>query len=153
MSKVSSNGQIEVTNKELDKNLPTRARRRVKTGDVILSSIEGSVETSALIREEHNNFIVSNGFYVFNSNKINPETLLVLFKSKIMIELLKKISKGAILGGYDLESFQKLKIPLISQEIQEEISNLINQSHILRKESRELLEETKTKVEEEIENS
>ena len=151
LSKVSSNGEIEKGEKELGKDLPTRARRKVKKGEIILSSIEGSLETSALIQEEQENFIVSNGFYVFNSNKINSETLLVLVKSKIFIELLNRISKGAILGGYDLESFKKIKIPLIDEKIQEEISKLIKESHQLRKESKELLEEAKSKVENEIE--
>jgi len=105
LSKVSNSGEIEIPEKEFGKDLPTRARRKVKIGEIILSSIEGSLETSALINKEHEGFIVSNGFYVFNSDKINSETLLVLFKSKIMIELLRQISKGAILGGYDLTDF------------------------------------------------
>ena len=93
LSRVSSSGEIEVVDKELGKDLPTRARRQVKTGDVILSSIEGSLTTSAIIEQEHNNFIASNGFYVFNSNKINSAVLLVLFKTDVMISLLQQISK------------------------------------------------------------
>ena len=151
LSKVSNNGEIEIPEKELGKYLPTRARIKVKKGEIILSSIEGSLKTSALIQKEHNGFIVSNGFYVFNSEKINSETLFVLFKLKIMIELLKKISKGAILGGYDLTSFEKIKIPLIPLRIQEEIAEKINKSHRLRKESKKLLQEAKNRVEAEIE--
>ncbi|MCP4481543.1 MAG: restriction endonuclease subunit S [bacterium] len=152
LSKVSNNGEIEIPEKELGKNLPTRARRKVKTGEVILSSISGSLETSALINEEHENFIVSNGFYVFKSNKINSETLLVIFKSKFLLIILQRISKGAILGGYDLTAFESCKIPIISQPIQTQISEKIQQSHKLRKESKELLELAKQKVEQEIEN-
>lgn len=151
LSKVSNNGEIEIPEKELGKELPTRARRKVKKGEIILSSISGSLETSAIIEEKHENFIVSNGFYVFDSEKINPETLLMLFKSQIMIELLQRISKGAILGGYDLTTFEKIKIPLIKPQIQTKIAEKIQESHKLRKESKELLEEAKRKVEEEIE--
>ena len=151
LSKVSNNGEVEIPKKELGKDLPTRARRLVKQGDVILSSISGSLETSAIIGKEHENFIVSNGFYVFRSDVINSETLLILFKSKIMLQLLQRISKGAILGGYDLTAFEKIKIPLIHPDIQEQIADKITQSHRLRKESKELLEEAKRRVEEEIE--
>ncbi len=150
LSRVSNSGEIEIPEKELGKDLPTRARRKVKKGEVILSSISGSLKTSAIIGEEHENYIVSNGFYVFSSNKINSETLLVLFKSQIMIELLQRISKGAILGGYDLTAFEKFKIPLIKPQIQKQIAKKITESHKLRKESKELLEEAKRKVEEEI---
>jgi len=151
LSKVSNSGEIEIPEKELGINLPTRARRKVKVGEIILSSIEGSLETSALINEDHQGFIVSNGFYVFSSDKINSETLLVLFKSQIMIELLKQISKGAILGGYDLTAFEKNKIPLIEIDVQKKISDKIIESFNLRKESKELLEKAKKMVEEEIE--
>ncbi len=151
LSRVSNNGEIEIPGKELGKDLPTRARRKVKQGEVILSSISGSLETSAIIEREHENFIVSNGFYVFSSDKINPETLLILFKSPAIIELLQRISKGAILGGYDLTTFEKLKIPLIKPKIQTQIAEKITESRKLRKESKELLEKAKRKVEEEIE--
>ena len=151
LSKVSNSGEIEVPEKEFGKNLPTRARRLLKTGDIILSSIEGSLETSALIDKEYNNFICSNGFYVFNSEKINSETLLILFKSKLMIELLQRASKGTILGGYTKEELKKIKIPLLSNQIQQQIADLVQESHKLRKESKQLLEDAKLKVEEEIE--
>jgi restriction endonuclease S subunit len=151
LANVSNTGEIISYQNELGKNLPTRARRLVKTGDLILSSIEGSLETSALIPKEYNNCICSNGFYVLKSNKFNPETLLVLFKSKIIIELLKKASKGTILGGYTKDELQKIKIPLLSLSIQEKISQKIKESHRLKKESKELLEKAKKMVEDEIE--
>ena len=56
-----------------------------------------------------------------------------------------------ILGGYDLNSFEQIKISLIKPEIQKQISAKIQLSYKLRKESKELLEESKRKVEEEIE--
>ena len=151
LSRVSNSGEIEIPEKEFGKNLPTRARRKVKQGEIILSSISGSLETSAIIEKEHENFIVSNGFYVFNSEKINSETLLVLFKSKIIIQLLQRISKGAILGGYDLTAFEKFKIPLINLKIQKQIAEKIKESYKLRKESKGLLEKAKRRVEKEIE--
>ena len=148
LSKVSSTGEIGISEQqELGKHLPTRARRKVKEGDIILSSISGSLETSALIEEEHKNCIVSNGFYVFNSQKINSETLLVLFKSKIMIELLQRISKGTILEGYDITTFETLKIPLISDSIQTEIAKKVTESHCLRNQSKDFLNIAKQAVE------
>jgi restriction endonuclease S subunit len=152
LSKVSNSGEIEISEKILGKDLPTRARRLVETGEVIVSSIKGSLETSAIIREEHKNFICSNGFYIFKSEKINPEALLVLFKSKIMIKLLEKSSKGTILGGYTKEELGKIKIPLIKKSIQEKIADKLKKTYELRRESKEIIEKTKKIIEEEIEN-
>jgi len=44
-----------------------------------------------------------------------------------------------------------LQIPLIKPSIQKQIAEKIQESHRLRKESKELLDEAKRKVEEEIE--
>ena len=73
LANVSSSGTINNYESEIGKNLPTRARRIINTNDVIISSIEGSISTSAIIEEEYNNAICSTGFFVINSNQINSE--------------------------------------------------------------------------------
>lgn len=68
-----------------------------------------------------------------------------------MLEFLKRISKGTILGGYDLGSFRTLKIPLIRPHLQTQIAEKVRESHRLRQASKSLLEEAKRKVERAIE--
>lgn len=77
------NGNITEPLEDFGENLPTRARRKVNTGDLIISSVEGSLSSCALITEEFDNCIVSTGFYVLKSNFLNSETLLVIFRSKL----------------------------------------------------------------------
>lgn len=91
LSNISDSGDINGYTTELGESLPTRARRKVNTGDVIISSIEGSLESCALITKDYDNSLSSNGFYVINSKQINSETLLMIFKSNIMQQILKKI--------------------------------------------------------------
>ena len=151
LSNISSRGYVQDFQEEIGKNLPSRARRKINTGDVVISSIEGSLSSCALIEVEFNNFICSTGFFVINSEKINSETLLILFKSKIIQELLGRGSKGTILTAISKSELEKIKIPLIDSKIQKQIAEKIQESHRLRKESKGLLEEAKRKVEEEIE--
>ncbi|MFA6420454.1 MAG: restriction endonuclease subunit S, partial [archaeon] len=80
LSNISSNGTISSCALDLGKNLPSRARRKLVKGDVIISSIEGSLDSCAIITEEYDGALCSTGFFVINSNEINPETLLVLSK-------------------------------------------------------------------------
>lgn len=122
------------------KELPSRARRIVKNGQVIISSIEGSLKSCALITEEFDNALCSTGFYVIDSEKYNPETLLILFKSEPMQMLLKKRCSGTILTAISKEEFLKMPIPHIDREIQNEIAEKVRQSFKLRKESKRLLE-------------
>jgi len=150
LANVSNFGYIQSYEENFGENLPTRARRKINTGDVIVSSIEGSLNSCALIEKEFDNSICSTGFYVLNSEKINSETLLILVKSLPLQMQLKRGCKGTILTAIPKDELKKIKIPLINPIVQQQISQKINQSHLLRKESKELLEEAKRKVEEEI---
>jgi len=151
LSNISSNGNITGCTKDLGKNLPTRARRKVSKGDVIISTIEGSLESCALITEDYAGALCSTGFFVLNSKIINSETLLVLVKSLIMQNLLKKGCKGTILTAISKDELNKIEVPLIRDSVQKEISQKIKESYKLRKESKELLEKAKKMVEDEIE--
>ena len=82
------------------KDLPTRARRIVEQGDVIVSSIEGSLSSCALITKEYDQSLCSTGFYVLRSSVLNPETLLTLFKSFPLQQLMKKGCSGTNTYSY-----------------------------------------------------
>ena len=135
---------------EKGEDLPTRARRLVLTGDVIVSSIEGSLGSCALITEDYNYALCSTGFYVVRSSQINSETLLTLFKSEPIQQLLKKGCSGTILTGIGKQEFKQMPIPLIRPEVQAEIAQYIQRSFALRKEASQLLEEAKLSVEQAI---
>lgn len=136
---------------EKGEDLPTRARRLVLTGDVIVSSIEGSLGSCALITEDYDHALCSTGFYVVRSSQINSETLLTLFKSEPIQQLLKKGCSGTILTGIGKQEFKQIPIPLISPEVQAEIAQHIQRSFALRKEASQLLEEAKLSVEQAVE--
>jgi len=151
LSNISSQGYIQDYQEEFGKDLPSRARRKINTDDLIISSIEGSLSSCALVEKEFDNSICSTGFFVLNSEKINSETLLILFKSLVIQELLQRGSKGTILTAISKTELESIKIPLIKPSIQKQIAEKIQESHKLRKESKELLDEAKRRVEEEIE--
>lgn len=151
LSNVSSLGYIQDYQEELGKNLPSRARRRVHAGEVIISSIEGSLSSCALVESEFDGAICSTGFFVLKSDQLNSETLLLLFKSNIIQELLARGSKGTILTAISKSELKTIKLPLIRKEIQEQIAEKITESCRLRKERKELLERAKLMVEKEIE--
>ena len=131
--------------------LPSRARRKVNTNDVMISSIEGSLQSCALVTENYDNALCSTGFYVINSKKINSETLLVLFKSEIIQNILKQGCSGTILTSINKPEFQNIPIPIIDLSTQQQISTLIKESYNLYRESEKLLQEAKEMLEKEIE--
>ena len=147
LANIAGNGEITDCMVEEGQNLPTRARRKVATGDVIVSSIEGSLSSIALIKEEYNQALCSTGFHVINSNVLNSETLLVLLKSLVGQLQLKKGCSGTILTAINRNEFGKVILPLVPQDKQTEIQQKVTESFELRKRSKHLLECAKQAVE------
>ncbi|MGP1363656.1 restriction endonuclease subunit S [Neisseria sicca] len=151
LSNIGNSGEITGASLDLGCNLPSRARRKVSKNDVIVSSIEGSLASCAIVSEQYHQALCSTGFYVVSSEKINSETLLMLFKSGPIQQLLKQGCSGTILTAINKDEFLNIPLPLVDANIQTQIADLIRQSDRLRQESQALLEEAKRKVEQAIE--
>lgn len=151
LANISSNGEINGYTENFGNELPSRARRKVQKGDLVISTIEGSLESIALITEDWKNALCSTGFFVVNSNKLNPETLLVLLKTKVGQMQLKKGCKGTILTAIDKNELSKIVLPKIDSKTQEEIKAKITEMYEAKKLSKSLLEIAKRGVEMAIE--
>ncbi len=111
LSNIAGNGEITDCMIEEGRNLPSRARRIVATGDVIVSSIEGSLSSIALIEKEYDQALCSTGFYVVNSTFFNSETLLVILKSMVGQLQLKKGCSGTILTAINNDELTRVVLP------------------------------------------
>ena len=151
LANITGNGEIADCMVKEGQNLPSRARRKVKTGDLIVSSIEGSLSSIALIDKEYNHALCSTGFHVINSKHYNSETLLVLLKSMVGQLQLKKGCSGTILTAINKDEFGKVVLPVILPDKQSEIQRRVIESFNLRKQSKHLLESAKRAVEMAIE--
>ncbi|MFC2130051.1 restriction endonuclease subunit S [Bacteroidota bacterium] len=147
LGNIKSNGQIDGELKDFGDNLPTRARRLVQKNQVIISSIEGSLGSCALITDKYENCICSNGFFVINSETINSETALILLKSLPFQLLLKKGCSGTILTAINKRYFKLIPIPLIDSKVQKDIQTYIKKSFKNNNISKQLLEIAKCAVE------
>ena len=147
LSNIGANGEITGFSKEFGDNLPSRARRIVRKGDVIISSIEGSIDSVALISDKENGALCSTGFYVAHSEIYNPETLLVLLKSVVGQLQLKRGCNGTILTAISKDELNRLKLPVINEATQEQLKQFVQQMYDDRAESKRLLETAKRAVE------
>ena len=153
LANISGNSSINGIENIIGCDLPTRARRIVKTNDLIVSSIEGSLNSIALINRNLDGALCSTGFFVINSDKTNSETLLVFLKSNLGQIQLKRGCKGTILTAISKDELKNLIIPLLPQSIQSQIAANIQQSFNNREKSKQLLEVAKRAVEIAIEES
>jgi restriction endonuclease S subunit len=148
-----STGEIEEVNQVKGYEAPSRARMLVKKGDILVSSLLGSLDNVGLVPDEFDGAIASTGFFVIRSKFFLPEFLFLLFKSNLMRLQLEEKTAGAIMSAVPKTTFGDLLIPIVSEQTQRQISALVRQSFLLRKESKELIEKAKKEVEEYIEEN
>lgn len=147
LANIGRDGEIKGCMVEHGQDLPSRARGKVNAGDVIVSSVEGSLESIALITEEYDNALCSTGFHTVKPGALNSETLLALLKSDVGQLQLKKGCSGTILTAINRDEFGKIIVPIIKSERQTEIQQKVIESFNLRKQAKELLEYAKRSVE------
>ncbi len=147
LANIASNGEITDCMTTQGRDLPSRARRQVSMGDVIVSSIEGSLDSIAQIKKEYDEALCSTGFHVINSEVFNSETLLVLMKSIVGQLQLKKGCSGTILTAINKDEFDQIVLPIMGKEKQIQIHKKITESFNLRKRSKHALECAKRAVE------
>ena len=153
LANIGNSGEIADCMVEQGENLPTRARRKIAAGDVIVSSIEGSLESIALITEEYDNALCSTGFHVVQSDVLNAKVLLVFLQSIVGQLQLKKGCSGTILTAINKAEFSKIAVPKIEAEKQAEIEQKVLESFNGRKRAKDLLEYAKRAVEIAIEQN
>jgi len=151
LANISANGHINGFIESEGKELPTRARLKVNTADIIVSSIEGALASIALINAELNNALCSTGFFVVKSDEINSETLLVLLKSPVGQLQLKKGCSGTILTAISKDEFKRIVLPKIDESVQTLIKIKIDEMYTAKNRSLHLLEIAKHGVEMAIE--
>ena len=151
LSNVGLAGEISGVDTISGAELPSRARRKVKTGQIVISSVEGSLQSCALITDDLDECLCSTGFYILDSKDINPETLLVLFKSEVIQALMKQRCSGTILAGITKDELLSMPLPKVDEKLQKAIAAKVQESFDLRHQSKQLLEYAKQAVEMAIE--
>jgi len=129
------------------KELPSRGRMALQKDNIIISSLEGSLDKIALISEIKNNIIGSTGFFVLQKKHYEPEVALVLLKLKPIQKLLKRQAQGTILPAIPKTSLARVFLPKLKKSIQDEIKKMVFKAHTDRYEAKNILEKTKRAVE------
>ena len=133
-------------------NFPSRARQKVHKGDLLVSTLSGSMKAIALIEEYKENLIASTGFFVINKVKnISKDFLISVLRTDLFQILLKRKASGSIMSSINYNDFLNLKIPLPPLSVQEKIANEITKRKQkalnLQKEAKECLNSAKIQVE------
>lgn len=121
--------------------------------NTILFSKDGSVGIAYKIRKDLE--IVTSGALLhltIKNKNILPDYLTLVLNSKIVQMQAERDTNGAIIQHWKISDIEKILIPILSIEVQEKISELVEESFLLRAESKNLLDQAKILVERKIES-
>ena len=151
-------GDINVGNGEASfnlvqtKELPANAKYVIQQGDILISKVRPYRGAVSIIDFEPQNVIASGAFTILRENgAIRKEVLSTLLRIPLYKDWLLKWNVGSSYPVIKDEDILNLTIPVIKQEIQDQIAEKVQESFALRKESKRLLDLAKHAVEVAIE--
>ncbi|MDR0913275.1 MAG: restriction endonuclease subunit S [Methanobrevibacter sp.] len=130
----SSIGKITSSTQYLGNEASSRARQKIKTNDLLVSTVRPNLNAVGLVPEEFNNQIASTGFCVLRaSEKISPEYLFLISRSNYFIESLINQCKGASYPAVNNGDVLNLKIPLPPLELQNKFAEIVKRVEEIKK--------------------
>jgi type I restriction enzyme M protein len=131
-------------------DLPSRASYEIETGDIITAVAGNSVgskkHATALVTEEYDGCICTNGFRVLRNFKVDPHYLLFFFKSDAFLQQMLMYRTGAAIPSISDTDFANTLIYLPNEKAIKEISQRVKRAFELRIESRKELESIKLEM-------
>jgi len=129
--------------------LPANAKILLKKGDIIISKVRPYRGAVSIIDFDYPDLVGSGAFCILqeSSHLISKECIAVLLRSSIYKELMMKFNVGSSYPVIKDEDILNLPIPLLPEEQQQEVAQLIQQSFQLKKQSEQLLQTAKQAVE------
>ncbi len=121
---------------------------KIKKGDILIS-MSGSIGLSCVVRDDIS-AMVNQRILKISIKNFNSDVLVLLLNSFICKMQFERIGTGGVQTNLSSIDMQNILIPKIDSTTQEKIAKYIQESFNLRKKSKQLLDNAKIKVEEQI---
>jgi len=105
---------------------PSRARRIVRTNDIIISTVRTYLKAIAKINESQDGYVVSTGFAVLRPQNIEPGYLNYAVQDENFISVIISMSVGASYPAITSNNLINISIPLPSKEEQLQIAKFLD---------------------------
>lgn len=114
-------------------NKPSRANREVDKGDIIFAKMKGTIKVFKVTEEVSDKYIFSTGFTTLNVklNRLTQDYLYYILISDIFQNQKDKYSSGATQKAINNTNLKKIKVPVPSMPIQEQIVELLDRAQEL----------------------
>jgi type I restriction enzyme S subunit len=113
------------TIKQVFVSAPSRARRIVHKGDVLMSTVRPNLQGFSFIREDVKNLIASTGFAVITAKKCDDEYLFQYLFSSGISKQFYQLLVGSNYPAINSSDVRKLKLPVPSLPEQKAIAHIL----------------------------
>jgi len=121
----SDDFKIETT-KQVFSSAPSRARKIVKKGDILMSTVRPNLQGFSIIRDEVKDLIASTGFAVISCNKCSNEYLFQYLFSSGISKQFYQIIVGSNYPAINSSDVRKLQLPLPPLPEQKAIAHILS---------------------------
>ena len=126
ISSVSQGHMLGCTEYEFSE-APGRARRKIKQGDTIISTVRPNLRAYWYVRACHDNAIVSTGFAVIRAKgENNSRFIYYLLTERSFIDYLSLVAKGSNYPAVDTNDFKRAKVTVPCLPTQTRIVNILS---------------------------
>jgi len=126
ISSVSPSKGITQKEQMVFENAPSRARRNVKDGDTIVSTVRTYLRAISPVIDPEENLIVSTGFAVIRPRKMNKDYLSAAIRAPYFIEEVVSRSVGVSYPAINASEIGLISIPLPPPSEQEAIAAFLD---------------------------
>ncbi len=124
---------VSSTQKVSSRNAPSRAKYRVRTGDIITAVSGASTGTlrhaTAIITEDEDGAICTNGFAVLrNFSEVDPFYLLAYMRTDFFLRQIRRLLRGHAIPAITLDDLASILVPILPEEIESEIAQKMKYS-------------------------
>lgn len=127
ISNVSSEGVISYIDDVYFYEAPSRARRIVQKGDIIVSTVRTYLKSIGIIDFEANDIITSTGFAVLSPRKSNSSYLYYLLRSNQLIDTICALSSGVSYPAITSTRIESIDIPIPPLKEQKQIAAYLDE--------------------------
>lgn len=113
--------QIEEVRRISAEEASSRASRRLKTGDVLISRTRPKLNGVAIVPEKYNNSIGTSGFYVVRSDHLLPKFTYYYAQTNEFIRDMSELATGSSYPSVNLSKIREYEIPVLDKESQRQI--------------------------------
>lgn len=122
----------------LGEEAPSRAKKVIKFGDIIVSTVRPNLNATAFINPEFDNEICSTGFSVLHCNdKLNNKYLYVCTRMNFFIDQLVEKTKGASYPAVNHQDVLNVKIPNAPITDQQKFASIVKKIESLKQKMKE----------------